>query len=99
LPLLRFGKIGGGDESVVKDESLRHLISEKYGVCCFDSGIDQVMDSIEGNRKDSFIVIKGIVDYADGTTTKEWQPYAALCAAAFAKTIIASLPPTDPSKY
>lgn len=88
LPLLRFGPIGGGDEAVVRDESARHAISEKYGVLCFDSGMDQVLESIEGNRKESYIIIKGIVDYAYGTTTKEWQPYAALSAAAFAKHLI-----------
>ena len=41
------------------------------------------MESIDGNRKDSFIIIRAIADYYDGTTAKEWQPYASLCAAAF----------------
>jgi hypothetical protein len=92
LPSVRFGKIGGG-KSISLDEQLRHAVSEQYGIACFDSDVtDQVMESIEGNRKDSFIVIRGIADYADGTTSKEWHPYAALCAASFAKTLICSLP-------
>jgi nucleoside phosphorylase len=91
-PTLRFGRIGGG-ERVVKDESLRHTLSEQYGILCFDSDIDQVMESIHGNRKDSFLIIRSIVDYVDGTSTKEWQPYASLCAAAFMKTVICALPP------
>ena len=91
-PTLRFGKVGGG-EKIVKDENMRHLLSEQYGIVCFDSDMDQVMESIEGNRKESFIIIRSIVDYFDGSTTKEWQPYAALCAAAFMKTLLCALPP------
>lgn len=91
LPTLRFGKIGGG-EKVFRDESLRHLLSEQYGIICFDSDMDQVMESIDGNRKESFIIIRSIVDYLDGSTTKEWQPYSAICAAAFMKTLLCALP-------
>ena len=91
LPMLRFGKIAGG-ERVVRDEQLRHVLSEQHGIVCFDGDMDQVMESIEGNRKESFMLIRGICDYSDGSTSKEWQPYAALCAAAFAKTVICALP-------
>lgn len=91
LPLLRFGTVGGGDENVIRDEGTRHAISERFGVSCFDSGMDQVLESIEGNRKESYIIIKGIVDYGYGMTTKEWQPYAALSAASFAKHLILNI--------
>ena len=94
-PILRFGKVGGG-EKVVNDENLRHLLSEQYGIVCFDSDMDQVMESIDGNRKDSFMVIRSIVDYQDGSTNKEWQPYSSLCAAAFMKTVLCALPVAPP---
>jgi nucleoside phosphorylase len=97
-PTVRFGKIGGGDK-IVKDDNLRHLVSEQYNIKCFDTDIDQVMESIEGNRKDSFIVIRSIVDYSDGTTSKEWHPYAALSAAAFTKAIICALPPATTNSF
>ena len=96
LPTLRFGKIGAGD-SIVKDETLRYRVSELNGIICYDNDLDQVMEAIEGSRKESFVIIRGIADYVDGTTTKEWQPYAALSAAAFAKTLICELPATPPS--
>ena len=95
-PLLRFGRIAGG-EKIVRDENIKYMLSEKYGLTCFDCDMDQVMESIEGNRKDSFIVIRSIVDYHDGTTSKEWHPYASICAAAFAKTLISALPLIPPS--
>jgi hypothetical protein len=88
---VKFGKIGGG-KSVSSDENIRHSVSEQYKITCFDSGMDQVMESIVGNRKDSFIVIRSITDYLDGTSNKEWLPHAALCAASFAKAVICSLP-------
>ena len=97
-PTLRFGKVGGGDK-IIKDENIRHLLCEQHNIICFDSDMDQVMQSIEGNRKDSFIIIRSIADYFDGQTTKEWQPYAALCAAAFAKTLICALPAVPVSPY
>ena len=51
----------------------------------------QVLESIVGNRKDSFLFVRGLADYVDGTKNKEWQPYAALCAASVVKFIIMSL--------
>lgn len=90
-PVLRFGAVGGG-EKILKTESLRQKMSNQFGVVCFDSDLDQVMEAIDGNRNDSFILIRAIADYHDGTTSKEWQPYAALCAAAFMKTLLCALP-------
>ncbi|CAF0740040.1 unnamed protein product [Brachionus calyciflorus] len=91
FPVVKFGKIASV-ETLVKNEAIRSAISEENDILCFDSGMDQVMESIEGNRKESYIIIRSIADYADGCSTKEWQPYSALCAAAFAKTIITALP-------
>ncbi|CAH2247253.1 jg15450 [Pararge aegeria aegeria] len=52
------------------------------------------MDSV---RKGSAAMLSsGISDYRDGTRGKEWQPNAALAAAAVMKAIILALePPTD----
>lgn len=54
----------------------------------------KVLDSIIGNVKYSFAIIRGIVDYADGSSSaaKKWLPYAALAAAAYMKTVIRSMP-------
>jgi len=92
-PVLHFGAIGGG-EKLIKDESIRQKLSDRFGIIGFDSDVDQVMESIDGNRKESFIIIRAISDYYDGSTSKEWQPYASLCAAAFTKTLLCALPET-----
>ena len=57
----------------------------------------QVLESIVGNRKESFLFVRGACDYFDGTKNVVWQPYSALAAAAFMKSVIEKIPvaPTD----
>ncbi|VDP96818.1 unnamed protein product [Trichobilharzia regenti] len=50
------------------------------------------MESVMGNGLDSFILIRGIADYVEGRQGAQWQPYAALAAASFMKSIILQLP-------
>ena len=46
------------------------------------AGILSAVRAIPGNRPEA-IVIKAIVDWADGTKGKEWQPFAAHAAASY----------------
>ena len=39
-------------------------------------------------------VIRGVCDYGDAQKNKEWQPYAAAMAAAFAKGLLYKIKPT-----
>ncbi|XP_076092610.1 uncharacterized protein LOC143064006 isoform X2 [Mytilus galloprovincialis] len=87
VPNVHYGVIGSG-RPVTKYDSTRLDFAHKYNITCFDAEFDQVLESIVGNRKDSFLFIRGIADYSDGTRNKEWQPYASLVAAAMMKTII-----------
>lgn len=88
-PVIRFGVLGAGRP--VKTEMSRHDFASRYGIQSFDTDFDQVLDSIVGNRKDSFMFVRGLADYVDGTRNKEWQPYAALAAASVTKALIMSL--------
>ena len=90
-PILRFGMIAGG-KNLLTNDYFKSTLNEKCHVLCFDSEIDQVIAAVQGNRTESFMIIRGISDYQDGTLNKEWQPYSALCAAAFMKTIIYTIP-------
>ncbi|XP_058442778.1 uncharacterized protein LOC131425162 isoform X3 [Malaya genurostris] len=87
---LHVGPIGSGYD-VVKSDSLRTMYSQEYGLVATDVEMNSVLDSIVGNCRDSFILIKGISDYKDGTTSKKWQNYASLAAAAIMKTIICAM--------
>jgi nucleoside phosphorylase len=90
-PIIRFGMIAGG-KNLLTNDYFKTTLSEKCNVLCFDSEIDQVLAAIQGNRTESFMIIRGISDYHDGTLNKEWQPYSALCAASLMKTIIYRIP-------
>ncbi|XP_022338158.2 uncharacterized protein LOC111133782 isoform X3 [Crassostrea virginica] len=87
IPTIRFGVVGSG-RPITKNDNTRLEFAHKNGITCYDSEFDQVIESIVGNRKDSFMFIRGIADYNDGSKNKEWQPYASLAAAAMMKTIV-----------
>lgn len=94
-PVVHFGSVASGLGSVVRDDSRRHALAEEYGVRAFDTGFDTVIESIYGNRKDHYAFIRGIADYKDGSKGREWQPYAALAAAAFMKAVVCALDPAE----
>lgn len=88
---VRMGCVASG-KPITKDDQLRFEFTSRHGCLAVDSEFDQVLESIVGNRKDSFILVRGISDYYDGTKNVVWQPYSALVAAAFMKAIVEMLP-------
>lgn len=94
-PVVHFGSVASGLGSVVRDDSRRHALAEEHGIRAFDTGFDTVVESIFGNRKDHYAFIRGIADYKDGSKGREWQPYAALAAAAFMKAVVCALDPAE----
>lgn len=87
---LHLGPVGSGYE-LIKSDTLRTEYSKKYGLLATDVEFNSVLDSIVGNCRDSFMLIKGISDYKDGTSTKKWQNYASLAAASVMKSIICAM--------
>jgi nucleoside phosphorylase len=93
-PTIRFGAIASG-KPVVMGDQLRLDFAARHQCVANDTEFDQVLESIVGNRKDSFLFVRGVADYLDGSKNAEWQPYAALVAAAFTRAIIDQLPPAS----
>ncbi|XP_076257620.1 uncharacterized protein LOC143194790 isoform X4 [Rhynchophorus ferrugineus] len=89
-PRIHLGTVAAGRQ-IVKDDRLRQQFATQVGALAFDCEFDSVIESILGNCKDSFVCIRGISDYKDGTRRKEWQPYASLAAASVMKSIICGL--------
>lgn len=90
-PHVRYGSIACG-KLLVKSELLKMEFTNQNGVKCIDLNYNGVLDSLEGNRNNSFLVIRGISDYGDGDgQRKEWQPYCSLLAAAYMKAVIMSM--------
>nr|CAD7445440.1 unnamed protein product [Timema bartmani] len=89
-PRLYLAPIASG-RAVAREDQLRQQFSSQFGTLAFDSEFDAVVDSVIGNCRDSFVVLRGIADYKDGTRRKEWQPYASLVAASVMKAIICGM--------
>ena len=89
--MIRHGAIVSG-KPIVNDEALRLDFAQRHEAVAFDTEFDQVLESIVGNRIESFAFIRGVCDYLDGTKNVQWQPYSALAAAAYMKTLVEKLP-------
>ncbi|XP_053408741.1 uncharacterized protein LOC123559375 isoform X2 [Mercenaria mercenaria] len=89
MPKIHYGVFGAG-KRFSKADDLRLDFAGRYNVNSFDSEFDQVLEGVVGSVKESFMFIRGMSDYSDGMQKQEWQPYAALAAAAVMKSIILS---------
>ncbi|XP_050081374.1 uncharacterized protein LOC126568778 isoform X2 [Anopheles maculipalpis] len=87
---LHAGPIGSGYD-LVRSDSARTEYAQAYSLLATDSEMNSVLDSVVGNCRDAFILVKGIADYKDGTTSRKWQNYASLAAAAVMKTIVCAM--------
>jgi hypothetical protein len=71
----------------MKDGITRDKLSvELGGILCFKMEAVGLMNSF------SYLVIRGICDYADTHKNKRWQPYAAAIAVACAKAVLLLVP-------
>ncbi|GLH03138.1 Uncharacterized protein GBIM_09045 [Gryllus bimaculatus] len=94
-PRLHLAPVASG-RTIAREDQLRQHFSAHTGALAFDSEFDAVIESVLGNCRESFMCVRGVADYKDGTRRREWQPYASLAAAAVMKSIICSMdPPTD----
>ncbi|KAI3383757.1 hypothetical protein SNEBB_002917 [Seison nebaliae] len=87
---LHYGLIAGG-RLILKNVDVKKHVCDRYGILSFDTEMPEVIESIHGNRCESFIIIRGIADYDDGSYGRNWQAYASLAAAATASSIISHL--------
>jgi nucleoside phosphorylase len=82
-----YSTIAPGNQ-VIKDATVRDKLSvELGGVLCFEMEAAGLMNSFP------CLVIRSICDYADSHKNKRWQAYAAGMAAAYAKEVLATIPP------
>jgi nucleoside phosphorylase len=85
--LVHYGLIATGN-SVMKDATLRDEFAERERVLCFEMEAGGLMDTLP------CLVIRGICDYSDSHKNKQWQGYATLVAAAFAKDLLGEVRPS-----
>jgi hypothetical protein len=72
----------------MKDARERDEIAERFNVLCFEMEAAGIMNHLP------CIVVRGICNYCDSHKNKEWQGYAALVAAIYAKMLLKLVPVT-----
>ncbi|KAJ5765674.1 purine and uridine phosphorylase [Penicillium odoratum] len=85
LPRSHYGLIASGN-SVIKDGRSRERLGSEIGALCFEMEAAGLMLDFP------CIIIRGICDYSDSHENKQWQGYAALVAASYAKELLGNLP-------
>ncbi|KAJ5741013.1 hypothetical protein N7493_000885 [Penicillium malachiteum] len=86
---VHFGNIGSADK-VIKDAIKRDKMTLEHQILCFEMESAGILPLFR-----CLLPIRGICDYSDSHKTKQWQGYAAACAAAYAKCLLDSIPPAD----
>ncbi|KNG79981.1 kinesin light chain 1 and, partial [Aspergillus nomiae NRRL 13137] len=84
-PYFHYGLIASGDQ-VIKDAKTRDSIAQDLDILCFEMEAAGLMDELPS------LAIRGICDYCDSHKNKQWQGYAALAAAAYAKALLSVVP-------
>lgn len=83
-----YGPIGSG-EKLMKNASKRDALRDKYSLIGLEMEASGTMNRIPVG------VIRGVCDYGDEQKNKEWQPYAATMAAAYAKAVLQQIRPRE----
>ncbi|KAK6347332.1 hypothetical protein TWF696_007401 [Orbilia brochopaga] len=84
-PVIHYGIIASGDQ-VIKDALKRDAIGKELNAKCIEMEGAGTIDAFP------CLVVRGICDYCDSHKNKDWQPYAALAAAAYTKELIQMVP-------
>jgi nucleoside phosphorylase len=86
-PHIHYGIIASGNQ-LVKDARMRDRYAEEKDILCFEMEAAGIMNVIPS------LVIRGICDYSDSHKSKDWQGYAAMAAAAYAKDLLGEIQQT-----
>lgn len=84
IPAVHYGPLGSGN-SVMKDAITRDHLHRVHGILCFEMEAAGLMNHWP------CLVIRGICDYSDSHKNQQWQGYAALSAAAYARSLLLKL--------
>ncbi|RYP78487.1 hypothetical protein DL771_000440 [Monosporascus sp. 5C6A] len=85
-PAIHYGLVASANQ-LMKDALVRDRLAAEMGVLCFEMEAAGLVNHFP------CLVIRGICDYSDTHKNKEWQGYAAMAAAAYAKDLLCRIPP------
>ncbi|KAJ0268771.1 hypothetical protein CBS470a_013803 [Colletotrichum nupharicola] len=87
-PAIHYGLIASANQ-LMKNATIRDKLAAEYGVACFEMEAAGLMNHFP------CLVIRGICDYSDSHKNKQWQGFAAMVAAAYAKDLLLQIAPTS----
>jgi nucleoside phosphorylase len=85
-PSIHYGLIASANQ-LMNNALLRDKLAEDNNVLCFEMEASGLMTHFP------CLVIRGICDYSDTHKNSEWEGYAAMVAAAYAKDVLRRIPP------
>lgn len=85
---VHYGQIASGN-MVMRNAKKRDTLRKMWRVICLEMEAAGLMDNFPCT------VIRGICDYSDSHKNKQWQAYAALTAAAYAKDLLMTVQPEE----
>ncbi|KAF4340702.1 hypothetical protein FBEOM_5418 [Fusarium beomiforme] len=86
-PAIHYGLVASANQ-LMKDALARDKLAASMDVLCFEMEAAGLMNHFP------CLVIRGICDYSDSHKNKEWQGFAAMMAAAYAKDLLGQIPPS-----
>jgi nucleoside phosphorylase len=86
-PAIHYGVIASANQ-LMKDATIRDNIAKERGVMCFEMEAAGLMNHFP------CLIVRGICDYSDSHKNKQWQGYAAMTAAAYAKDLLTRMVPS-----
>lgn len=87
-PTIHYGLITSGNQ-LMKDARTRDALAAERDVLCFEIEAAGLINHFP------CLVIRGICDYSDSHKNKDWQGFAAMMAAAYAKDLLHQIAPTS----
>lgn len=87
-PAIHHGLIASAN-TLMKDAETRDHLSGRHRVLCFEMEAAGLINHFP------CLVIRGICDYSDTHKNREWQGFAAMTAAAYAKDLLLKISPTN----
>lgn len=85
-PAIHYGTVASANQ-LMKDAVLRDKFAKENDILCFEMEAAGLMNHFP------CLIIRGICDYSDTHKNKNWQGYAAMAAAAYAKDLLCRMPP------
>lgn len=85
-PAIHYGLIASAN-TLMKNAVVRDKLAAEEDIICFEMEAAGLMNHFP------CLVVRGICDYSDSHKNKEWQGYAAMAAAAYAKDLLCQVAP------